>query len=919
MLDKITLNRLLITLLFSGSLLLLLAIGLISYNTTQLWIANRNKAATLRQSLFLYERLFSLLKDAETGQRGYILTGDSTYLAPYQASMDTIQTYQQAVLQMPLDEDDGYKAVSINNLIESKLTNLKNTLSIRENQGMAAGIAAMQSTNGQLMMDSLRTNITTLQQNVTRQIRAADQAMILKSNQLVYIQIAGSICSIMLVLWAFWLIIRQMRYRQNALEELENLNLHLEQRISERTNELQAALEELNASNEELNASNEELFASNEHQSILLEKLNQTQQELQMALNATRMGSWHWHLTTGEIHWSVAMESVYGLAPETFEKGYSNNLDGWKRLIHPLNLDSFHTVVTKAIEEKSSYSLDFKIVKPDGSFSWINSQGKVVMDSYGEPVRMIGIDMDITDRKMAEEKLQQSEERFQAAIKDSPILVFNHDRQLRYTWIYNNPLVGNSEEYVIGKTDQELLSPEEAEPIMTLKRAVLETGIGRQAEVKMTLHGKPNYFSMTVEPLKDAADTVIGLTCAGFDITARKEAEEQVRKSEQLKRAIFEGSADALFLVNAQTSTIEDLNKQALQLFGYKTKQEIIGRRGESLQKYPYSQQQIQEIMREIEEKRFWSAEIEYVSKTGREFWGNAAVSLISADGISYFLIRIRDITDWKIWERAIERGQQELLRQKQKTEQVLAILAKDNQRKTKELEEARSLQMSMLPQGPPQLDNLEMAMYMKTSVEVGGDYYDYKVEPDGTITVIVGDATGHGLKAGIVVATVKSYFQTLASQCTVSELLHRISEGIQNLQIRGMYMGVTVIKIKGRNVSIASSGMPPLFLFKQDACAVERIMLKGLFLGSALDFPYQYTSLIFEPGDSLLVMSDGLPELFNAGRKMLDYERIDNCYRQVAHLPAQQIIDKLVQLGHQWAPEKDNEDDITLVTIKAK
>jgi serine phosphatase RsbU (regulator of sigma subunit) len=224
-----------------------------------------------------------------------------------------------------------------------------------------------------------------------------------------------------------------------------------------------------------------------------------------------------------------------------------------------------------------------------------------------------------------------------------------------------------------------------------------------------------------------------------------------------------------------------------------------------------------------------------------------------------------------------------------------------------------------MLPQVPPGVDNLDVAMYMKTSAEVGGDYYDYKVEADGTITIIVGDATGHGLKAGIVVATVKSYFQTLASQCTVSELLQRISEGIQNLQIRGMYMGVTVIKIKDRNVAIASSGMPPLFLYKQTSGDVERIMLKGLFLGSALDFPYQYTSLVFAPGDALLVMSDGLPELFNEGKKMLDYDRIEACYQEVASLPAQQIVDKLVQLGDQWAPEKDNEDDITLVAIKAK
>lgn len=917
--DKITQSRVLISLLFSVSLIILLGIGFTSYRITQLWIANRQKVVVLRESLFLYERLISLLKDAETGQRGYILTGDSTYLAPYQSSLDTIYAYQQALNRAPLDKEADDEVATINTLVDAKLEDLKNIILIREKQGLAAGIAAIQGNEGRLMMDSLRTKITTLQQVVRHEIATGDTQLAIKSRQLTFVQIAGSIVSVMLLVWAFWILRRQIAYRKRALEEVENLNQHLEQRIAERTNELQATLEELNASNEELNASNEELSTSNEHQQALLEKLNRTQQELEMALHAAHMCNWEWNLDTGEVEWPSTLEAVYGISQKVFKNNYGGNYEGWKRLIHQEDRDIFHQTLAKAIADKGVYSLDIRIIKPDNSIHWLNSQGKVVCDTEGKPIRIIGIDIDITGRKIAEEQFQQSEERFQIAIKNSPILVFNHDRQLRYTWIYNNPASGTSEEYVLGKTDRELLAPDEAEPITAMKEEVLETGIGKQAEVKLSLNGKPSYFSMTVEPLRDADNTIIGLTCAAFDITGRKEAEEQLRKNEQLKKAIFEGSADALFLVNAQTRAIEDLNRQAMQLFGYKSKEEIVGKEGDSLQKHPYTEKQIQGILEEVHQKRYWSAEIEYVSRSGREFWGNAAVSLIMVEDNHYFLIRIRDITDWKIWEQAIARGQQELLRQKQRTEQVLALLEKDNERKTKELEEARALQMSMLPQVPPDIRNLDVAMYMKTSAEVGGDYYDYKIEPDGTITLIVGDATGHGLKAGIVVATVKSYFQTLASQCTVSELLHRISEGIQNLQIRGMYMGVTVIKIKERNVSIASSGMPPLFFYKQTTRAVEQIMLKGLFLGSALEFPYQYTSIVFEPGDALLVMSDGLPELFNASRKMLDYERIESCYKEMAYLSSQQIVDKLVQLGDTWAPEKDNEDDITLVAIKAK
>ncbi|MEJ7700687.1 MAG: hypothetical protein WKF71_13720 [Pyrinomonadaceae bacterium] len=77
------------------------------------------------------------------------------------------------------------------------------------------------------------------------------------------------------------------------------------------------------------------------------------------------------------------------------------------------------------------------------------------------------------------------------------------------------------------------------------------------------------------------------------------------------------------------------------------------------------------------------------------------------------------------------------------------AELHAENERRAKELEEARQLQLSMLPKKLPQIPNLEIAAYMKPATEVGGDYYDFHVGADGTLTVAVGDATGHGLKAG--------------------------------------------------------------------------------------------------------------------------------------------------------------------------
>jgi serine phosphatase RsbU (regulator of sigma subunit) len=307
------------------------------------------------------------------------------------------------------------------------------------------------------------------------------------------------------------------------------------------------------------------------------------------------------------------------------------------------------------------------------------------------------------------------------------------------------------------------------------------------------------------------------------------------------------------------------------------------------------------------------------VTRKGREFWGDIAITVVPFEDKEYLLVRVGDINERKQSQEQLRKSQQELLRQKQRTEEALAIIAEDNERKTQELEEARSLQLSMLPQQPPALPYLDVAMTMRTSAEVGGDYYDYKLHDNGDITLVIGDATGHGLKAGIVVATVKSYFQTLAGQYEAIELLQRISQGIQNLQIRGMYMGLTVMHFSRCRLLIASSGMPPLYLYRGATGRVETILLKGLFLGSRLDVPIQQQIFEVEPGDTLLALTDGLPELFNEERDILDYARIEETFREAGRQSPGQIIDRLLTLGQQWNHGAANEDDITLLAVQVK
>src|SRR5262249_23944023 len=139
-----------------------------------------------------------------------------------------------------------------------------------------------------------------------------------------------------------------------------------------------------------------------------------------------------------------------------------------------------------------------------------------------------------------------------------------------------------------------------------------------------------------------------------------------------------------------------------------------------------------------------------------------------------------------------------ELSQQKMQQELERKLLEADNQRKTAELEEARRLQLSMLPKHDPQIAGLETRFYMKTATEVGGDYYDFYRNGDSTLTIALGDATGHGMQAGTMVAAAKSLFQNLAHEEELTSILAKMSSILKRMNFGRMYMALSLARFSG-------------------------------------------------------------------------------------------------------------------------
>ncbi|MBI5869159.1 MAG: PAS domain S-box protein [candidate division Zixibacteria bacterium] len=155
---------------------------------------------------------------------------------------------------------------------------------------------------------------------------------------------------------------------------------------------------------------------------------------------------------------------------------------------------------------------------------------------------------DISDRRKAEETLRLSEERFRVCLKNSPIVMFNQDSELRYTWVYH-PVEGTREGGIIGLTDNDLLALAEANPLMHFKKSVIETGLGRRGEFKLTMiKGNPRIYDLTAEPLRDPTGAIVGITCAAVDVTDVRDMQQSLRESEELHRTVVNALDEGVLL-----------------------------------------------------------------------------------------------------------------------------------------------------------------------------------------------------------------------------------------------------------------------------------------------------------------------------------------------------------------------------------
>ncbi|MEH2076998.1 MAG: response regulator [Nostoc sp.] len=256
------------------------------------------------------------------------------------------------------------------------------------------------------------------------------------------------------------------------------------------------------------------------------------------------------------------------------------------------------------------------------------------------------------ERQRADDALRHSEERFRVALKNSPIFVYNQDMELRYTWVYNPPS-GLTVEEILGKQDLDIIPVEDAQHLITIKHGVLTTGIGTREEVSITIKDTTRYYDLTVEPLRNELQEVVGVTCASIDISERKLAEEKIRE----QAALLDVTTDAI-CVRDLNNQIIFWNKGAETLYGWQAT-EAWGKNASELL-YDEPSPEIEAALLQATSKGKWQGELNKLTKTNKEILVASRWSLVyDEQGKPKAILTVdTDITEKKHLEAQLFRAQ---------------------------------------------------------------------------------------------------------------------------------------------------------------------------------------------------------------------------------------------------------------------
>ena len=236
-----------------------------------------------------------------------------------------------------------------------------------------------------------------------------------------------------------------------------------------------------------------------------------------------------------------------------------------------------------------------------------------------------------------------------------------------------------------------------------------------------------------------------------------------------------------------------------------------------------------------------------------------------------------------------------------------------------KELAIARDIQLSFLPKSSPRIPGFDLAGTARPHDEVGGDYYDFINAGGSRLGIAIADVSGKGIPAALIMAgfrmslraEIRNEFTIRAVMRKVNSLLHESLE--RNRFVTAFY---GVLDVRNRVLIYSNGGHNPPLLMHADG-SIEYLTEGGMALGVMGDSVYADCPVHLDPGDVMVMFTDGVSESESPSGEQFGQLRIEQCVAKLATLSSQEIVDGLVREVVSWTGERGPNDDLTLVVLK--
>ncbi len=245
----------------------------------------------------------------------------------------------------------------------------------------------------------------------------------------------------------------------------------------------------------------------------------------------------------------------------------------------------------------------------------------------------------------------------------------------------------------------------------------------------------------------------------------------------------------------------------------------------------------------------------------------------------------------------------------------------KEYHRVREEIRLAARIQLDLLPKVHPNIEGYEVAGASIPAQEVGGDYFDYIQIDDNRMAICLGDVSGKGLPASLVMANLQAtlrgqtYPGVSAKECIIRSnmLLHRSTS-----QDKFVTLFYGILDTRSHDFVFSNAGHDNPFFLNGDT-TIARLQTGGIVLGAIEQFPFEEDRIRFQPGDLLVICSDGIAEAMNMKNEFFEEERIADTILKYRHYSAHDLMDKILSVVKKFIGKRAQSDDMTLVVLKRK